>query len=106
MDPKQATQVAERIALSKRLQSIMVHPEWQMIVDLIDDERKFHSNKAQDPKLRQDPSEYANIVRAMDNADAIKSILTKFDTIIRLGKEAQEKLDATQGIVTEHPEAT
>jgi hypothetical protein len=76
----------------------MVHPEWKLVSELIDDERKFHANKAKDPSLRLNPSDYANIVRALDNADAIGAIQNKFAAIVRLGKEAQEKLDATSGI--------
>lgn len=101
MDDKKRAQYTGQIELAQKLSSIMAHPEWGTIVDLIQDERKFHSNKALDPELRRDVTEYPNIVRALDNADAVQAILSKFDTIIRLGRKAQEAID-----VIDHPERT
>lgn len=99
MEPKQRLQYENQLELSKKLNSIQAHPEWPLVVKLLEDEVHVHSAKAKDKTLRQDPSEYANIVRALDNADAIQAVLDKFTTITRLGKEAQEKLDAADGII-------
>lgn len=103
MDDKTRAQVESDIELGNKVSSVMGHPEWQTIVGLIDDERKVHSNKAHSVDFRQDPSQYANIVRAMDNADAVQAILDKFNRIVKRGREAQEKLDVLNGITEPKP---
>lgn len=100
MEDKQRTQYLKQVELADKMGSIMGHPEWATVRKLIEDEVTFHTNKSRSTDFRNDPNQYGNIVRAMDAADAVGAVLSKFDTIIRLGKEARETLARVDGTRT------
>lgn len=93
MEDKQKQNYLRQQEIGDRLRSVTGTPEWPFLAQLVEEEIHFHRNKANDKSFRNDPNQYANIVRALDNADAIQAVLDKIDTAIRLGLEARKKLD-------------